>query len=161
MKGMIYAFVVLLLLQGCASVNVEAPIVHHTDSLELMDVPDITVRDLPKKPKGVLATAVTPEGNTVELVGFDTAAMNQLSDMRTVAKTNTALAVELNKSTRALVMERNALVSVAQSTEHRANILAEEWARAEAARQREENWRGIEKTFYQTLLVILAAAAIL
>ena len=153
MKGTLTLITLSLLLIGCGSTTVKPPTIHHTAELEQLSVPIINVEPLPKSPVAVPVTIVTEEGS-ISGAGFTLEGMQELKQLRTVAKKNTAILAELVAGNKALIAERNAIVMIAREEERRANVLAEEWARAEEGRRHEEKMRVIERWFYQALFVL-------
>lgn len=143
--------VLTLTLIGCGPVQVKPPISTGADEITPMEEIKLDIMPVPDKPK---ARTIEDENGT-KFAAFDSSGIDQLSKIVVVAKTNTEALTKVSKATNAIIQERNAVASLVQVEEKRANVLAEQWAATENQRRHEEQQHFRRQTVYEFVIVIL------
>ena len=114
-----------------------------------MEIPEIDVTPVPKGPK---FEKLVVEGK--EYAATDLDGMNDLIAMRDIAKRNTEMLKEMATANQFFIQERNHLLGLATELEHRANIMAQQWADTEEQRRQAEDIRAVERALYQAVLLL-------
>lgn len=155
---LICTITLLMLVSGCSVTQIKAPVsTAITDRVQLIDISNIKIEllelpDTSSKPK----VAHTKDGEKV--AGFNKKQLRSLKELREVAKVNTDIAIELIATNKALIDNRNTIVELAKIEESRANFMAEKWAAAETALEKEKRDHIID-VWSQRILMLLGIIA--